>query len=223
MSILVVEDDPRVADFLLRGLRAEGYHVDICNDGARAVASVQQLQPDVLILDRMLPNLDGISVCQLIRGLKLNTRIIMLSALNEAEARVEGLRIGADDYIGKPFSFEELLLRIELQRSARHSYTPQNILSQHDIVFNLEKMNVLKGDKKIELTAKELAILEVLMRTPGKVFSRERILAKVWGLSEDPMTNVVDVYIGRLRKKLDRQSPERYIRTLRGLGYFWVE
>lgn len=223
MTILVVEDDPRVADFLQRGLRAEGYQVDVCSDGAQAVACVQQLQPEVIILDRMLPNLDGVSVCQIIRGMQLDTKIIMLSALNEVDARVEGLRIGADDYMGKPFSFEELLLRIEIQRNARHASPTAQVLRQDDIMFNLDKMSVTKGAQKIELTAKELAILEVLMRTPGKVFSRERILSKVWGLSEDPLTNVVDVYIGRLRKKLDAQNPERYIQTLRGLGYFWVE
>ncbi|MCL4410519.1 response regulator transcription factor [Aliidiomarina maris] len=223
MTILVVEDDPRVADFLQRGLRAEGYQVDVCSDGAQAVACVQQLQPEVVILDRMLPNLDGVSVCQIIRGMQLDTKIIMLSALNEVDARVEGLRIGADDYMGKPFSFEELLLRIEIQRNSRHASPGTHEIRQHDIVFNLDKMSVTKGAQKVEFTAKELAILEVLMRTPGKVFSRERILSKVWGLSEDPLTNVVDVYIGRLRKKLDAQNPERYIQTLRGLGYFWVE
>ncbi|RUO35400.1 response regulator transcription factor [Aliidiomarina sanyensis] len=220
MNILLIEDDQRVADFIVRGLRAEGYRVHHCADGAAALEFVRELEPSLIILDRMLPNIDGMTLCNMIRSVQLPVKILMLSALNEVRDRVQGLNTGADDYLGKPFAFEELLARIEtlLRRTQTHARSQQ--LKLQDIVFDLEKMQVLMDGRHITLTAKELAVLELLMHQPGKVFSRERILANVWGMNEDPLTNVVDVYIRRLRKKLNAKEPERYIRTLRGMGYF---
>lgn len=220
MSLLVVEDDTRVADFLLRGLRAEGYGVDHAENGQDGHDLAVRTNYDLIILDLMLPGMHGLDVCQELRKAGVLTPIIMLTAMHTLEDRIEGLRLGADDYLPKPFAFDELLARIEaqLRRNRRFEHL-QKIIEVGDLSLNLETLDFHRADELIDLTAKELAILELLMRSPGKVFSRERILSNVWGTNADPLTNIVDVYIGKLRKKIDADQKESYLKTIRGRGY----
>ncbi|MGY6553164.1 MAG: response regulator transcription factor [Wenzhouxiangella sp.] len=224
MKIIIVEDDQRVGDFLRRGLNAEGHSTELVKDGRQALAYIRQAEPDLVILDRMLPGVDGIQICTEIRSLGLSCRILMLSALGEVEERVKGLRSGADDYLGKPFHFEELLARIDavMQRD-RAPQTQANVLRYADLELDLDRYSVTRGDQALRFTAKELKILELLLRNPERVMSRERILNQVWGMHEDPLTNVVDVYMARLRKKIDEGRAPRLIRTRRGLGYMLVD
>lgn len=219
-QILIVEDDKKVADFLSRGLKAEGYFTTVIADGAQVLAALSSLQPDLLILDRMLPQLDGLTICQLIRAQQNPVRILMLSALADTKERVQGLKSGADDYLTKPFAFEELLARIEnlLKRPALQSTARS--LSFADLTLDLELMQARRAGKLLQLTATELRLLELLLASPNKVHSRERILSNVWDMNQDPLTNVVDVYVKRLRQKVDSGYPIKYIRTLRGIGYF---
>ncbi len=221
-SVLVVEDEPRVADFLLRGLRGEGYRVSLARDGQQALDATETERFDVILLDVMLPGgPDGREVCQRLRARRDATPVLMLTALDAVEDRVEGLRLGADDYMAKPFSFDELLARIAaLLRRAGGASGVVSRLELGDLAFDRDSLVVTRRGRRVELTAKELALLELLLSAPGRVFTRERILSNVWGLSEDPLTNVVDVYIGRLRRKLDLEGPDGpAITTLRGRGY----
>jgi DNA-binding response OmpR family regulator len=229
MNILVVEDDRRVADFLERGLRAEGHLVHVARTGPDGLALAQRLHrerqaadaPTVVLLDVMLPGLSGLEVCQSLRAARVGLPILMLTALGAVEDRVAGLRLGADDYLPKPFAFEELLARIDaLARRAQGEHNPKaDALQVDDLVLDLTTMRARRADQPLELTARELVLLELLMRHPGRLFSRERILANVWGTHEDPLTNVVDVYIRRLRSKIDDGQARALIHTVRGLGY----
>ncbi len=229
MNILVVEDDRRVSDFLERGLRAEGHIVHVARTGPEGLACAHQLHrdhhnntnPSLILLDVMLPGISGIEVCQNLRAARVNIPVLMLSALGAVEDRVAGLRTGADDYLTKPFSFEELLARMEAlaRRSARGGHLAPEKLEVHDLAMDLSTMRVSRNGVPIELTARELALLELMMRHPGRIFSRERILSNVWGTYEDPLTNVVDVYIRRLRSKIDDDHARTLIHTVRGLGY----
>jgi DNA-binding response OmpR family regulator len=173
-----------------------------------------------MLLDIMLPGMNGLEVCQTLRAANIHIPILMLTALGALEDRVTGLRMGADDYLTKPFEFEELLARIEaLARRGREQAPPRTRLAIADLELDLATMRATRNGVTIEFTAKELALLELLMSTPGRLFSRERILASVWGSNEDPLTNVVDVYIGRLRAKVDQGRERPLIHTVRGLGY----
>lgn len=220
MHILVIEDDRRVADFLNRGLRAEGYTVQIARSGTEGMALAKGNNHAVILLDVMLPGINGIELCQTLRCEGYTTPILMLTAMGTIEERVAGLRCGADDYLIKPFAFDELLARIEAlsRRSGKPSETA-SILTVDDLVFDSEKMRVSRAGLQVTLTAKEIALLELLMRQPGRLYSRERILSTVWGVYEDPLTNVVDVYVRRLRAKLDDGHAVQLIKTVRGLGY----
>ncbi len=220
MKIIIVEDDQRVGDFLRRGLEAEGHSTELVSDGRQALAYVRQAEPDLVILDRMLPGVDGIQICTEIRSLGLPCRILMLSALAEVEERVKGLRSGADDYLSKPFHLEELLARIDavMQRD-RAPQSQANVLRYADLELDLDRYTASRGGEPLRFTAKELKILELLLRNPERIMSRERILNQVWGMHEDPLTNVIDVYMARLRKKIDDGREPRLIRTRRGLGY----
>lgn len=230
MNILIVEDDPRIADFLSRGLRAEGHRVTVVTHGlqgleAARLAARDASAPDgsstLLVLDLMLPGMGGLEICQTLRAEGVALPILMLSALGTVEDRVAGLRLGADDYLAKPFDFDELLARLEsLSRRGRDlQVTIPSRLVVDDLVFDRERMQASRGGRPLALTAKELALLELMMSAPGRLFSRERILANVWGNSEDPLTNVVDVYIRRLRSKIDDGAATPLIHTVRGLGY----
>jgi DNA-binding response OmpR family regulator len=229
MNVLLVEDDARIADFLQRGLRAEGMQVQVARNGRDGLALATDAWRDhrgggpatIIILDLMLPDIGGQEVCQTLRAAQVQLPILMLTALSTVEDRVAGLRLGADDYLCKPFDFDELLARIEaLGRRGRtvQAATPQ-ILKVGDLELDRTAMKVSRAGRAIALTARELALLELLMSAPGRLFSRERILTYVWGVNEDPLTNVVDVYIGRLRAKIDTDNASPLIHTQRGLGY----
>lgn len=223
--LLVVEDDRRVSDFLSRGLRAEGYQITVIERGDLVQKSVEQLEPDLILLDVMLPGINGVEACQRLRAARVRTPVLMLTAMDALEDKVAGLRCGADDYLTKPFAFDELLARIEalLRRVDAHmeeaGKSRLRQISVADVVLDLERMQVRRDNDLVPMTARELALLELLMRHPGRVFSRERILNTIWGYSEDPLTNVVDVYIRRLRAKLDEGREQPLILTVRGLGY----
>jgi len=220
MNVLVVEDDVRVADFLLRGLRAEGYSVQLARTGPEGLALARTGDPSLLLLDLMLPGMSGLELCQTLRAEGQHVPVLMLTALSNLEDKVNGLRLGADDYLTKPFAFEELLARIEaLLRRGRQQRPRASSLQVADLLLDREKMQVTRAGQAIVLTAKELAFLELLMSAPGRVYSRERILSNVWGTNEDPLTNVVDVYVRRLRSKIDEGHPVALIKTVRGLGY----
>lgn len=219
MKILIVEDDKKLADFLNRGLQSEGYATDVVSRVSDTLAYVRANQPDLILLDRLLEDGDGLQVCRDIRLLKLPCKILMLSALSDVDDRVLGLRTGADDYLGKPFHFEELLARIEALSQRDHYSQSENLLTYADLCLNLDRLELYRAETLIDLTAKELRIMEMLLRNPGRVLSRERILSHVWGLLEDPMTNIVDVYMARLRRKIDDGFDLKLIKTRRGLGY----
>ena len=220
MRILIVEDEERIADFLQRGLRAEGHFCVIANDGEAGLSLALDGDFDLLLLDMMLPGIHGRDVCQQLRMNKINTPLIILSAMDSLDDVIAGLRMGADDYMTKPFSFEELLARIEtvMRRSAEISKEEMS-LATGPLVFDRQSLRFSVDGNDVKMTAKELAIIELLMSNPGTLFSRERILSNVWGLNMDPLTNVVDVYIGKLRKKIDKDADQSMIETVRGLGY----
>ena len=230
MNVLIIEDDPRVADFLDRGLRAEGYGVTVARDGPSGIERAHDLwrewrstsQSGVILLDVMLPIISGSDVCQTLRASGISAPILMLTALGSVNDRISGLRMGADDYLVKPFSFEELLARIEalMRRPVDMQAAGPKSLSVGVLQLDRESMRVTVRDAEVSLTAKELALLELFLSAPGRVLSRERILANIWGAGEDPLTNVVDVYVRRLRAKIDVEPGQpSLITTVRGIGY----
>ena len=220
MRILIVEDETRIADFLQRGLRAEGHFCLVANDGETGLSLAMEGDFDLVLLDLMLPGIHGLEVCQQLRMKQINTPLIILSAMDSLDDVIAGLRMGADDYMTKPFSFEELLARIEtLMRRSSAITDQEQTLEAGPLVFDRKSLRFSVDGKEIKMTAKELAIIELLMSNPDTLFSRERILNNVWGLNMDPLTNVVDVYIGKLRKKIDGASGSSMIETVRGLGY----
>ena len=220
MNVLLVEDEPRVADFIDRGLRAENHGVTVAPTGGEGVDLARTGDFDVIVLDLMLPDMHGYDVCQRLRQEGHHTPILMLTAMDALDDKIKGIKIGADDYLTKPFDFDELLVRIEALVRRAHQFAPSsNVLKVADLELDRELLEVKRGGEPIKLTAKELAILELLMSAPGRVFSRTRILNQVWGYSEDPLTNVVDVYIARLRRKIDTKGREALIETVRGHGY----
>jgi DNA-binding response OmpR family regulator len=220
MRTLIVEDEARIADFLARGLRAEGHFCVVAVDGEEGLSLALEGDFDLILLDLVLPKMHGHEVCQQLRMKKVSTPLMILTAMDSVDDVITGLRLGADDYMTKPFSFEELLARIGsvMRRSSTRAEEDPR-LRAGPLVFDRKSLLVTVRGKNVHMTAKELAILELLLSNPGKLFSRERILSNVWGLNMDPMTNLVDVYIGKLRKKIDREGDEPLIVTVRGLGY----
>ncbi len=224
MNILVVEDEHRVADFITRGLRAEGWVAEHAESGEVALDILSRHEFDIVLLDLMLPGISGQDVCRKMRARGNHTPVLMLSALDEVSERVAGLRLGADDYLCKPFDFDELIARIEALLRRENDFKSSRdgeLLEYEALSLNTRSLVVTVDNVEIELTAKERDLLLLLMANQGKVFARERILNTVWGSQEDPLTNVIDVYIGRLRKKLGDSG--RHIRTIRGLGYRFGE
>ena len=220
MRILIIEDETRIADFLQRGLRAESHFCLIANDGETGLSLATEGDFDLILLDLMLPGIHGLEVCQQLRMKQVNTPLIILSALDSLDHVIAGLRMGADDYMTKPFSFEELLARIEtIMRRSSDIANQEQTLRVGPLVFDRRTLRFFAHGMEIKLTAKELAIIELLMTNSGTLFSRERILNNIWGMNMDPLTNVVDVYIGKLRKKLSCGSGSSLIETVRGLGY----
>ena len=221
MRVLIVEDDQRVADFLRRGLAAEGHFCVLAHDGNEGLTLAMEGDFDMILLDLMLPGMHGHEVCQQLRMNHVHTPLMILTAMDSVEDVIDGLRLGADDYMTKPFSFDELLARMDsVARRSAQRRTEDASLHAGRVTFDRDSLLVEVDGEPVKMTAKEMAILELFMSNPGKLFSRERILNNVWGLNMDPMTNVVDVYIGKLRKKIDREEdPESMIETVRGLGY----
>lgn len=220
MTILLIEDDERIISFLERGLKAEGLGISVARTGPDGFEMGRSSDYSLIILDLMLPGMHGKDICQELRASGIRTPILMLTAMDSLEDKVSGLRLGADDYLAKPFAFTELLARIEalLRRSGGYA-EKTSVLRVGDLTFDRETLEIERGGRAIELTAKELALLEFLMSAPGRVMSRARILDAVWGYSTDPLTNVVDVYIRRLRSKIDDGEPTNLIKTVRGYGY----
>ena len=220
MRILVVEDDDRIADFLVRALRSEGHTCVRCGDGREGLKLGREGDFELILLDLMLPSMHGLEVCQELRMRKIQTPVIMLTALDDVDDVISGLRMGADDYVKKPFVIDELLARIDtvLRRGSPIDEVDQ-VLRAGDVELNRCSMQVTASGKPVDMTAKELAVLELLISKPGHLFSRERILSNVWGMDMDPLTNVVDVYVGKLRRKLDEGRARSLIETVRGLGY----
>jgi DNA-binding response OmpR family regulator len=221
MGILLVEDDERIVQFLRRGLRTEGYRVELAATGEDAVTLAGSAEFQLIILDLALPDINGLEVCSRLRARRIDTPVLMLTAMDTVQDKVAGLRSGADDYLTKPFAFEELLARIEtlLRRREGTSKSEVKELRVGSLVLNRETHAVQRESVPINLTPKEFALLECFMSAPGKVMSRTRILEQVWGYSADPLTNVVDVYIRQLRRKIDDPFDQKLLVTVRGYGY----
>jgi two-component system, OmpR family, response regulator len=219
MRILVVEDDKKIASFVVKGLKEAGYAVDHAADGEQAVQMAFSANYDVAIVDIMLPKLDGLSVIGRLRRDGIETPVIILSAKRSVDDRVKGLQLGGDDYLTKPFSFAELLARVQvlLRRSSRSGEPTR--LESGDLSMDLLSREVVRSGKKIDLQPREYALLEYLMRNTGRVLSKTMIMEHVWGYDFDPQTNVVDVLVSRLRNKIDRDFEKKLIQTHRGVGY----
>ncbi|MBN2164414.1 MAG: response regulator transcription factor [Pontiellaceae bacterium] len=218
MKVLVVEDDPKIASFVQKGLKEQGYVVDVCHDGDEGYDLASGESYDVILLDIMLPGRDGLSILRALRAEKNTVPVILLTARSGLDERVEGLNMGADDYLPKPFYMEELIARI-IAVSRRASGDQLSVLRHGDLVLNLITRDVLRGDNRLELTSREFNLLELMIRSPGRVYSRTQLLEHVWGYDFDPQTNVVDVYIRRLRNKVDLPNELSLIETVRGVGY----
>ena len=216
MRVFVVEDHPRISAFLRKGLEEEGFVVEAFDDGGKALDALLSAPPDACVLDVMLPGLDGFEVVRRAREGACATPILLLSARGSVDDRVSGLRLGADDYLAKPFAFEELVAR--LRALLRRGATSGTVLSYADVSLDLGKREVRRAGRRIDLTPRELALLDLFLRRPEIVLSRTVIGQKVFGLSFDPGTNVVDVYVGYLRKKLAEAGPP-LVHTVRGAGY----
>jgi len=215
--ILIIEDEDRIAAFIKSGLESHGYQVDVVNDGVEALQWAKYSSPDLILLDIGLPGKSGIEILNELRGTGNNVPVIILTARDSVSDRVSGLELGANDYMSKPFAFEELLVRIRLRLkdSVAQSTPSLNELTVGDITLNFYDRTVLFQGKKIELSGREFALLELFMRNPNRVLSREQLLSNVWDMDFDPNSNVVDVYVRYLRQKLD----DSIIQTVRGMGY----
>ena len=219
MRVLVAEDDQVIADFVSQGLREAGYAVDVASTGPDALKKALDGGYDAAVMDVMLPGLDGLSVIEQLRARRQQTPVLILSARHTVDDRVKGLQAGGDDYLTKPFAFAELLARLQalLRRSA--GTTEPTRLVVGDLTLDLLSRKVERGGRTIELRPREFALLEYLMRHPGRVLSKTMILSHVWGYSFDPGTNVVDVLVSRLRDQVDEGFPTKMIHTVRGAGY----
>ena len=218
MRILIVEDEKRIADFLARGLKEEDYAVDIAHDGQQGLYMAEVNPYDLMIFDVMLPKCEGVDMCRQLRFQKINTPILMLTARADVQDKVTGLNAGADDYLTKPFSFEELLARIKVLLR-RPTVDQASVLKVIDLELNQLNHEVRRTGKMMVLTAKEFALLEYLMLNAGQVISRSMISEHVWNEQFDSMTNVIDVHIRNLRNKVDEGHKRKLIHTLRGSGY----
>jgi len=218
MKVLVIEDEKKIASLVRKGLEAQGFVVEQALNGDDGYALATTRPYDVLVLDIMLPGRDGLSILRNLRERKIPLPVILLTARSELNERLEGLNLGADDYLPKPFHIEELIARIHAV-TRRAAGTAQSILSVADLTMNLLTREVRRAGQRIELTAREFSLLEHLMRSPGRVLTRVEICERVWDYNFDPGTNLVDVYIQRIRKKVDEEFPQKLIETIRGVGY----
>jgi two-component system OmpR family response regulator len=220
MHVLVVEDDEKIGAFITRGLEQEGHRVDWVKNGNEGYRFARATSYDAAIIDRMLPGRDGMDVVRALREERVALPILVLSAKSSVENRVEGLEAGADDYLTKPFSFAELVARLQaLFRRASTAAASSRRLEYGDLSLDLFTRRAMRGEETIDLQAKEFALLEYLLRNAERVLSKTMILERVWEYSFDPQTNVVDVLVSRLRSKIDRGHDEKLIHTIRGVGY----
>lgn len=220
MRILIIEDDHKIANAVKKGLEQEAFAADVSFDGRDGLASAMTTDYDLIVLDRMLPETDGIRICRALRKEGKDTPIIILTAKDKVNDRVEGLNAGADDYLIKPFAFQELLARIRALLR-RPSKTIENQLKFDDLVLNTLTFEVLRGKERINLSSKEFALLEYLMRNPKRILTKDNIISHVWDYDADILPNTVEVYIGYLRNKIDKPFIDKpsLIQTVRGFGY----
>jgi two-component system OmpR family response regulator len=220
MKILIVEDDATVAQYINKGLIESGHSPDVSNDGKQGLLLAMSNKYDVIVLDRMLPHIDGIKLLSTIRASGDNTPAVILSAKNKVEDKVKGLRSGADDYMTKPFAFEELLARIEIVASRKSTVSPTvTEIVLGELKLDLINRRVTRNGTVIDLQSKEFKLLEFLLKNKGNIVTRTMLLEKVWEYNFDPQTNVIDVHISRLRNKIDKGFSYPIIETIRGAGY----
>ncbi len=219
MRILVVEDDPKISSFVVKGLKQSGFAVDAASDGEEGLLLARATKPDVVVVDVMLPRLDGLSLIRRLRQDGIQLPVLILSAKASVEDRVAGLQSGGDDYLTKPFAFSELLARIHaLLRRAANAAEPTRLIVG-DLSMDLLTREVIREGRRIELQAREFSLLEYLMRNAGRAVTKTLILEHVWDYNFDPQTNVVDVLVHRLRSKVDKGFDSKMIHTIRGVGY----
>ena len=221
MRILIVEDEKKIADSIKKGLKQENYIVDVSYDGESGYDLASGEEYDVIILDLMLPQMDGLTICKKLREEKILTPILMLTAKGSIEDRVRGLNIGADDYLPKPFSFEELLARVKALGRRSKKIIKSSIITVSDLTLDRTTFAVKRGEVAINLSRKEFTLLEYLMKNSGKIVSKDELISNVWEYESDILPNTVEVYIGYLRKKIDEpfKNMKPLIRTIRGFGY----
>jgi DNA-binding response OmpR family regulator len=219
LYILVVEDERRLAQVVRKVLEEEGHTVDIAHDGEEGLAMAMEGSHDVIVLDILLPGIEGVEVCRTLRTSRVDTPVLLLTALDAVEDRVRGLDAGADDYLPKPFAFQELLARLRALGRRRVQVREPDRLRAADLVLDLRRRRAERNGEIIELSPKEFALLEFLMRNEGRVVTRTQILDHVWGYEYSPDSNLVDVYVTYLRRKVDRGHDRKLIRTVRGSGY----
>jgi two component transcriptional regulator, winged helix family len=221
MKLLVIEDDAMAATYLQRGLTESGHVVDVAHDGEVGLQLALQTEYDVLLVDRMLPRRDGLSLIRMLRADGRKTPVLVLSALAQVDQRVEGLRAGGDDYLVKPYAFAEVLARVDalVRRAQPQQTTAPEVLAVADLELDLARRRVVRAGQLIRLQPRELRLLEYLMRRAGRIVTRTMLLEQVWDLHFDPQTNVVDSQISRLRSKIDRDFDTPLLHTLRGVGY----
>ena len=217
--ICLIEDEQKVASFITKGLEEQGYNVKTAADGASAQRLLQQEQFDLLIMDVMLPDTNGIDLCRAVRQKDTQTPILMLTALNQVHDKVSGLKAGADDYLVKPFHFSELLARMEALMRRNKSAEENHQLTFDDLTLDTWSKTAERAGKKITLTAKEYTLLELFLQNPNKILSREYIAEKVWEIGFDTGTNFIDVYVNYLRKKIEKDFKSKLIHTVIGMGY----
>jgi len=219
MRILLIEDDLSTLNFINKGLKECGHVVDAYSNGNAGLDAAYLGEHDVIILDRMLPEIDGLTIVTKIRNNKITTPVLFLSALGEVNDRVKGLKAGGDDYLTKPFSFSELIARIEALNRRQNPKSDVDILKIHDLILNKKTRKVTRNSILINLQPQEYKLLEVLMENSNEVITRTMLLEKVWDLHFDPQTNIIDVHISRLRKKIDKEHDLQLLHTIRGAGY----
>jgi two-component system copper resistance phosphate regulon response regulator CusR len=222
MRILLVEDEPKVTSFIQKGLQEQTFEVDIAYDGYLGLKMALSNAYDVLILDVNMPQINGFELCRKLRAEHVTTPVLMLTAFGTTDDKVTGFESGADDYLVKPFEFRELVARIKALHK-RNTPTENHLLKLADLELNLHEKTAKRGDKKIDLTAKEFALLEYFIRNKNRVVSRVDIAEKVWEVSFDTGTNVIDVYVNFLRKKVDKNFDAKLIHTVIGMGYIMKE
>ena len=219
MRLLLLEDDRRTSDYVAQGFSESGHVCDVFADGAEALVQATHEPYDVLILDRMVPSLDGLTVIRALRSAKVRTPALLLSAVGDVPDRVAGLEAGADDYLVKPFAFSELKARVEALARRPPIAETSSTLRVHDLEMDLLSRRVTRAGQELGLNAKEFRLLEALMRNAGRVVTRTMLLERVWGLNFDPQTSVVETHVSRLRAKVDKPFERALLHTVRGVGY----